>query len=207
MTLDNLIFVSSKISDGNMAFRFGDKKIVSENRREFFKKFGIKDVVEVSQIHNNNVVLVQEVIDPDTAADGMITNRTGLYLMLLVADCIPIGFYDPKNQATGIIHAGWRGLEKGIIKNAIDLMKESFDTNVKDLLINFGPSIGPCHYRMNLWKEAEDQLIDCGVLKKNIHNPRLCTYESKEYFSHRRAFDQGLPDSRFVTILGLQNAN
>lgn len=202
-----MIFVSSKVSDGNMSLNSEDPKEASENRRKFFKKFCIKDVAEVSQIHNNNVVLVHEVISSDTVADGMITSNKGIYLLLKVADCIPIGFYDLKNQAIGIVHAGWRGLEKGIIKNTIDLMKESFDTNVKDLLINFGPSIGPCCYRMDLWKEAEDQLIDCGVLKKNIHNPRICTYESKDYFSHRRVVDQNLPDFRFVTILGLQNAN
>ncbi len=56
---------------------------------------------------------------------------------------------------------------------------------------------------MDIWKEAENQLIKTGILKENIDNPKICTYESKDYFSHRRAADQNQDDFRFVTILGL----
>lgn len=187
-----MIFISSKISDGNMDFRFGDSKEVSENRKRFFKKNGVKNVVEVKQVHDNKVVFVHETVDPDNMADGIITNKRDIYLMLKVADCIPIGLYDPKHKAIGLIHVGFRGLEKGIIKNTVEKMKKNLNTNPKDLIVKFGPSIGPCHYRLDLWADAENQLISCGVLKKNIHNPKICTYENKEYFSHRRAEDQNL---------------
>lgn len=60
---------------------------------------------------------------------------------------------------------------------------------------------------MNIWQQAEDQLIKQGVLKKNIDNPQICTYHTKDYFSHRRSEDQKLPEDRFVTILGLTNVN
>lgn len=200
-----MIFISSKVSDGNMDFRFGDSKEVSENRKRFFKKVGIESVIEVKQVHSNNIVLVTKTSDSNTMADGMITNKTNIYLMLKVADCIPIGLYDPKNHAIGLIHVGRRGLATGIIKNAIKKMVENFDSKPKDLIVQFGPSIGPCCYRLDLWKQTEDQLVNLGVLKKNIDNPRICTYHTKEYFSHRRSEDQKLPDHRFVTILGLKN--
>jgi len=196
-----MIFVTSKTSDGNMDFRFGEYKKVLENRKKFFNKLGVKNIVEVKQIHDNNVVLIENIVDPDTAADGMVTNHN-IYLMLRIADCIPIGLYDPTHQALGLVHAGSKGLEKSIIKNVLNQMKKNFKTNPKDLIVNFGPSIGPCHYKMDLWTEAEKQLSEYGVLEKNIDNPKICTYESKDYFSHRRSQDFKTEGGRFVTILG-----
>lgn len=201
-----IIFVSSKVLDGNMSFLKGTPEGALGNKSKFFKSFKInpKNIVELKQVHGNKVVLIYDKLDADTEADGMITNKSGVYLMVKVADRIPAGLYDPKHHAIGLIHLGWRGLEKGLIKNAVKNMQQKFGTNPKDLIIQFGSSIGPCHYRMNLWVEAENQLIGLGVLKKNIDNPKICTYESNEYFSHRRANNTNQPDSRFVTILGLK---
>lgn len=200
-----MIFISSKASDGNMEFNSDDPKEVLKNREQFLKSLGInlKAVAEVKQVHGNKVLCVNTKPNPTIQADGLITNNAALYLMLKVADCIPVGLYDPKHNAIGLIHAGWRGLEKGIIKSAIQKMIKNFGSKPQDLIVKFGPSIGPCCYRMDIWKEAEKQLTNCGVLKENIDNPKICTYENKGYFSHRRSQDQNVPDYRFVTILGI----
>lgn len=204
-----MIFVSSKISDGNMSINYGNPKKALKNRKKFFKKLGInpENIVEVKQVHGNKVLLVDNILDPNIEADGLITNKAGVILMMKVADCMAISFYDSTHQAIGLVHAGYKGLEKGIIKNAIYAMNKNFKTNPKDLIIHFGPSIGPCCYRLDIWTKAEKQLEDSGVLKENINNPRICTYESKDYFSHRRSEDKNQRDFRFATILGLKNAN
>lgn len=201
-----MIFVSSKTSDGNMSLIHGNRREALANRKRFFKSLDInpKDVTELTQVHGNKVTLVRNIACVTEKADGMITNKKDIYLMVKVADCIPIGLYDPNHHAIGLIHVGRRCLETGIIKNAIKKMTENFDSNPKDLIVRFGPSIGPCCYRTDLWTQAENQLTSCGVLKKNVDNPKICTYEDKDYFSHRRAEDNNLPDSRFVTILGLK---
>lgn len=201
-----MILVTSKTSDGNMDFRFGKHKEVLENRQKFFKKMRInsKTVAEVEQVHDNKVLVVDNILDPNTGADGLITNKAGLRLMLKLADCMAIGFYDPKHRAIGLVHAGRGGLEKGVIKNAINNLKQKFNTNPKDLKVSINPSIGPCHYRMDIWKEAENQLRKVGILPKNINNPKICTYENKDYFSHKRSENRNQPEGRFVTILGLK---
>ena len=199
-----MIFISSKVSDGNMDFRFGDAQEVSKNRKKFFKKLGLKNVVKVKQIHGNKVIYADKPIHDQIEADGMITDNSSVYLMVKVADCIPIGLYDPKHNATGLIHLGWKGLEKSLIKSVVEGMKQKFGTNPKVLIVKFGPSIGPCHYRMDIWREAENQLVTSGVLRKNIDNPKICTYENKDYFSHRRSEDKNQPEGRFVTILGIK---
>lgn len=204
-----MIFVSSKVSDGNMDFRFQETNVVSENRKRFFRKLKInlKDVVEVTQVHDNEVLLAENINYPNTKADGLLTNNPNFYLMINVADCMAIGFHDSKHNAIGLIHAGFRGLENGIIKKVVEAMKQNFKTNSSDLIVKINPSIGPCHYRLDLWKKAEKQLTDYGILKENIDNPKICTYESSNYFSHRRSNDLDEEEGRFVTILGLKNAH
>lgn len=196
-----MIFVYSKISDGNIR--------KTENKKKYLKKIGIKqeNVAEVKQVHSNTVLLINDPLNPNTEADGLITNNPDIYLMIKIADCMGIGFYDSNHQAIGLVHAGRKGLETGIIKKVIDSMKKNFDTNTQNLNVLISPSIGPCHYIIDLWTEAEKQLISFGILNENIHNPKICTYESKNYFSHRRSEDTKTPEGRFATILGLNNAN
>lgn len=200
-----MIFVHSKTSDGNMSFKYGSTSEVSQNRISFFQKLGIKaeSIVELKQIHSRKVILAEQAAKPNTQADGIITNKTGIYLMLKFGDCIPIAFYDPKHKIIGLIHASLRSLEKGIVKSVINKMKKTFHVDPVSLVVKFGPSIGPCCYKTDLWKQAEIQLVSCGILEANIDNPKICTYENKDYFSHRKAQDTKSLEARFVTILGL----
>lgn len=204
-----MIFVTSKVSDGNMSIFCGDENKAIKNKIKFFQKnkINLEHIVELQQIHGNKVIKVVRVPNRTAKADGLITNKPNIYLMIKAADCHQIGLYDLKNNAVGIVHVGYKGLEKGIIKNVINKMQKNFKTKPQDLLIQFGPAIGPCHYRLDMWADAENQLTSLGVLKENIHNPRICTYESEDYFSHRRAEDKNLPDYRFATIIGLTNVN
>lgn len=212
-----MIFISSQVSDGNMDFRFGEEKEVLKNRQKFFKRLNInpKDIAEIQQMHGNKVIVIDKIPNPETEADGLITDKTslllrnkkGLYLMLKIADCIGLALFDPESKAIALIHVGQRGLEKGIIKNAIKELANSFGSQSKNLIVKFSPSVGPCCYRIDLWGQAQNQLIELGVLEKNIDNPRICTYHTNKYFSHRKSEDQNLPDYRFVTILGLKNVN
>ena len=187
-----------------MDFRFGDSKEVSKNRQKFLDKLNInpKDLAEVQQVHGNKVIVVDSVPNPETEADGLITNKADIYLMLKIADCLAMALFDPIQKVICLVHVGWRGLEKSIIKNAIQKLTESFKSKSQNLIVQISPSIGPCCYQVDLWKQAEDQLIKAGVLEKNIDNPRLCTYHTNTYFSHRKSEDQNLPEARFVTILG-----
>ncbi|MBI2315217.1 polyphenol oxidase family protein [Candidatus Daviesbacteria bacterium] len=193
-----------------MSFLRGDPKQALVNRQKFLSKFDIDitSVIDTTQIHGKRILKItrSSLGKRLTEADGFMTNLPNIYLMVKAADCHQIAFYDPKNGAIALIHAGFKGLEKGIIKNAVEKMKKNYKSKSKDLIVRFGPAIGPCCYRMDLWKEAENQLKNLGVLPKNIDNPKICTYHNIEYFSHRRYVDQNLPeDFRFATVLGLKH--
>lgn len=80
--------------------------------------------------------------------DGLITNVRGIPLLLRFADCAPILLYDPKHQAIGIAHAGWRGTVAKVLTNTVRAMQDAFGTAPQALVACIGPSIGPCCYEI-----------------------------------------------------------
>ncbi len=56
------------------------------------------------------------------AADGMATNRPGVALGILTADCAPVLFADAARGVIGAAHAGWRGAKDGILAATVHAM-------------------------------------------------------------------------------------
>ena len=98
--MNKILINFTTTQDGNLAYHVGDiKENVDKNRENLAVKLGYKneDLVYMNQVHGNNVVIVDEnsskLIDN---CDGIITNIKNLPLMVMVADCIPILFFDEK---------------------------------------------------------------------------------------------------------------
>ena len=167
----------------NLGDRCGDdQESVQENRHRFFRAIGIQpDALAIPvQVHGNRILRVTAPgIYPET--DGLITDVPGIYLVIQVADCLPVYLYDPVHPAIGLVHAGWRGSARKILEQAMSFMKINFKTNAVDLYAFLGPSIGPCCYeigddvrrqfpenviqgnRLDLWKMNQAILIESGV--------------------------------------------
>jgi YfiH family protein len=78
----------------------------------------------------------------------LITQATGVTLLLRFADCVPILLYDSHQQAVGLVHAGWRGTMGSIAARAVEAMVTEFDSDPTDIAAVVGPSIGPCCYEV-----------------------------------------------------------
>ena len=106
-----------------------------------------KKSISMFQVHSSNVIMVSSKNSDQVMenCDGLVTNDPKISLKVSVADCVPLAFYDPISNSIGLIHAGWRGLYGGIIKNAIETMKNNFGTNPKNLFVEIGPHICPKH--------------------------------------------------------------
>jgi len=170
------------------------------------------NVIGMQQVHEVKVVCVGK---KDAGriiknCDGLITNSPEVILKISVADCLPIFFYNPSTNSIGLVHAGWRGLYKGIIKNAINLMNKKFGANPEDIFVFIGPHICQKHYEiksdvynkfknypkaikkvkekiyLDLGEIAGEQLTKFGVSESNIQIDENCTFEDKTLFSHRR---------------------
>ena len=190
----------------NAKFNFN---IGSKSLDSIIKYYNLSDseVVIPQQVHSNSIKYVNKAgLYQNT--DGIVTDIPGLLLVIQVADCVPVYFYDLKNKIIGLVHSGWRGTINGIIINTIKLMLKK-GSLIQDINIYMGPSIKMCCYevkqdvashfsdnakiciRDDIWyvdikKEITNQLTQTGVTLSNINCSNLCTYESYHCHSYRK---------------------
>jgi hypothetical protein len=81
-------------------------------------------LVGLTQVHGAAVVPVTRAWQAGAGprADAMVTNRRGLALGIVTADCAPVLFADPEAGVVGAAHAGWRGAVAGVLEATIEAM-------------------------------------------------------------------------------------
>jgi len=77
-------------------------------------------------------------------ADGLVTTKPGLTLVIFTADCVPILLYDPVRGAVGACHAGWRGTSLDIAGETVRAMCAAFGCRPENIRAAVGPAIGAC---------------------------------------------------------------
>lgn len=153
------------------------------------------------QVHGNRIAVLNERPElPVAKTDGLLTKRRGLPLGIYVADCNAVFIVDRKTPVIALLHSGKLGTQLNIVGEAIETMRVSFGTNPADCLAVMSPSIGPCHYEMDIWTEIESQLAAAGV--KDIVNPRICTACHVDKFYSYRA-EKGRT-GRLLAVLALK---
>ena len=110
----------------------------------------------VYQIHSNTAVEISTPTAGVIKADALVTNRAGLALGVLTADCAPILFYAPSGGISGGIsgviaaaHAGWKGALFGVIENTVALM-ERLGAVRGEISAVVGPCISAANYQVGL---------------------------------------------------------
>ncbi len=181
-----------------------------KNKDIFLKKHGSagNNLILGEQVHGKNIEIVGKSQRGETirSTDGLISGRESFFIGVTVADCIPISFFS--KEVSGILHVGWRGLERGIIEEALQkivLMGE----RVEKVFFEIGPSIGPCHFEVGddvverfkgyekfLYREKGKKFLDIKNIAgqklknggvKNLMISDKCTYCNPErYYSFRR---------------------
>ena len=97
--------------------------------------------VWLHQVHGADVVALDRAPSALPEADAAVTSRECLPLVVLVADCAPIALAAP--GAIGVVHAGWAGLERGVIERAVTEVRGRGGDPVRAAL---GPCIHPASY-------------------------------------------------------------
>lgn len=100
----------------------------------------------LKQVHGNAVHVVDS---PGLAGDGdaLVTARPDLVLLVTVADCCPVLFWDERRGIHGAAHAGWRGLVAGILPATVQGLADA-GAPPPDLRAWIGPAIGPCCFEV-----------------------------------------------------------
>jgi polyphenol oxidase len=192
-----------------------DASNVRENRDLILEQFKVTKhhVSALEQVHGNTVVTA-EAAWYKFSADAHVTNSPELLLVIGMADCLPLLFYDPVQQAIGAAHAGWRGTSLKISANVVEKMQAEYGSSPADIRVAMGPAI--CRqnyqvgqevfeafskagfpetifdadgerYRLDLVTANLFVLEQVGVLAQNIEAFNLCTFADRErFYSHRR---------------------
>ncbi len=141
--------------------------------------------------------------------DGHLTDRPGLGLLVLVADCLPVALAAPGRVA--MLHCGWRGLAGGIVERALD-------ASTSHPWRPSGPGIGRCCYEVGpevleafsgLDDVADGRMLDLRAVAAaklaaggvdQVEHVDLCTSCRPDlFFSHRR--DQGVTGRQAGLVL------
>lgn len=103
-------------------------------------------LASVYQVHSPKAVIVTEAVPRDQRpeADALVTDRPGLLLGIVTADCAPILLADAKAGVIGAAHAGWRGAVGGVTDQAIAAM-----LSLGAAIENIAAAVGPCLAQKN----------------------------------------------------------
>jgi YfiH family protein len=105
------------------------------------------------QVHGRRVVSGRACAhDPAPEADAVVSEEAGVPVGVVTADCVPILMASESGQVVAAIHAGWRGLARGVVAAAVDALRHL--RRDEALVAVVGPHIGPCCY------EVDDPVLD-----------------------------------------------
>jgi len=216
----------------NCGFGAGDDPAaVAENRRraaEAVLPGGV--LVGVHQVHSADVVAVAEAWGDDARppADALVTDRPGLLLGVLTADCAPVLLADREAGVVGAAHAGWKGAHGGVIANTVTAMEtlgarreriagavgpciaqssyevsDSFRDQFEDGDARFFAEGAPGHWQFDLPGFVAESLKRSGI--ERIEVLARDTYaEPGAFYSFRRATHLGEPTyGRQLSLIGI----
>jgi len=213
----------------NLGESAGDEpEKAAENLRRFLAAAAMPPgrVAAMRQDHTANVAEVREdwpfgppgehVLQPHI--DGLVTRLKNTPLIAFSADCATAVFYDRRNSALGVMHAGWRGAAQNIFRAACERMALLYGSRPGDIIAGVGPCICAAHYpvgtdftgtlkglfgpekaaRLLRRQDGVDyfdlrallleQLLELGI--SNFEFSPFCTWEDERLFSWRR--DKGV---------------
>ncbi len=104
----------------------------------------------VCQVHSARCVSVAEPWPDEVRphADAMVTDRPGLLLGILTADCAPVLLADRAAGVIGAAHAGWKGALAGVTDQTIAAMV-ALGAGVSRITAAIGPCIAQPSYEVD----------------------------------------------------------
>lgn len=175
----------------------------------------IRDMLELpaepiwlQQVHGVDVVKADQVGESLPQADASFTDQADTVCVVLTADCLPVLFCADGGEKIAAAHAGWRGLQAGIIEQTLLAMA------CNEVTVWLGPAIGPEQFEVgdevrqafldnsavhasafkrndtgkwlaDIYQLARQQLAALGI--DQVHGGGLCTVaEPQRFYSYRR---------------------
>lgn len=206
-------------TSNNLALHVGDNQAsVEQNRQQLLQQLpGVQTIQWLNQTHSNRVIKADDGAlqsprqTPQQApdADACFTREPGLVCSVMTADCLPVLIAAKDGSQVAAVHAGWRGLAAGILKNTLAQF-------TADVTVYLGPAIGPQQFEVgpdvrqafawasddcfqpgrgdrlmaNIYQLACEALMAAGV--NEIYGGEYCTVTDAEtFYSYRREGQTG----------------
>ncbi len=202
------------------------------NRARVAEAMGVvpAELVSLRQVHSATVVTARAPwgFGERPEADGAVTDRPGLALGILTADCAPVLFRG--SGVVGAAHAGWRGALGGVLGETVAAM-ERLGAPRASIRAAVGPTIsqrayevGPEFFEQFAWEEAgyerffipgQGDRLRFDLPGFTLHRLRElgieaewtghCTWsEPARFYSYRRSTQAGEPDyGRMISVIRL----
>ena len=189
---------------GNMSSTDGERRELGGLLRERLRdRIGVGSLARIDQIHGAAVRLVDDgwAEAELPRADGQLTARRDLALMVISADCLPVAI--GLEGGVAVIHAGWRGISYGILERGVRALRDLDPARESsEMVAVIGPTAGACCYEVgpevhaafgdhgrgvgtiDLRAIARERLIAAGI--DRVEDRGGCTICAERYFSHRR---------------------
>lgn len=195
----------------NVGLHVGDNPDdVMKNRQLLQSSLGLKKpLLWLEQVHGNSVISADHPTNT-LKSDAIYSKKEHTVCAVQTADCLPLLICSVSNYCIAAVHAGWKGLNNGVIENTI----LALECPPRDLLVWLGPAIGPQAFvvgeevvqafmkkdhvaetafryighnkwQANLYKLAKQRLHKLGI--DTFYGGEYCTYtDPKRFFSYRR---------------------
>ncbi len=137
--------VSEPPFDGfNLAKHVGDdENNVTRNRALLRQSLELPgEPCWIRQTHGTRVVTLEQ--DPGRDADAAVTRKRGKVAVVMTADCLPVLLCNRAGTEVAAVHAGWRGLQAGIVESALDAM----DSPADSVIAWIGPGISRGYFEV-----------------------------------------------------------
>lgn len=194
-------------------------------RRRLAEATGFGEIASVGQVHRADVVAVRAG-GHTPEHDGLVTDKRGLLLTTVSADCALVLLADAEAGIVGACHSGWRGTVAGIVANAVGAMEalgasasqirayvapcistEAFEVG-EEVAAQFSPSVvvrrpGWPRPHIDLRADLARQLAESGVPTSQTELSRGCTMMEPDRFYSYRA-QNGTP-GRMLGFVGMRS--
>ncbi len=222
----------------NCGYGSGDDPArVTENRAIALARADLSDAAlnTCYQTHSAAVATVEKAWPREDApkVDGMVTDRPGVALGILTADCAPVLLADKDTRVIGAAHAGWRGALGGIIEATVAAMvalgarperiragigpciaQRSYEVGPEfpapflaadpENEVYFAPARRPGHFFFDLTGYVGARLGATGIRRITGAHADTCA-EAARFFSYRRATLAGEKDyGRGLSLIALE---
>lgn len=211
----------------NLGLNCGDQPARVEQARRHVEKLLQADhpAAWLWQVHGNKVIRAD---DQNNEADGVWTDQQRWPCVVLTADCLPVLLARRDGSAVAAVHAGWRGLQAGIIAEGVkqiapnsepvsawlgpaicgkcyqvgdEVYRAFVDTNPA-FKAAFSKDATPHHWRFSVAHAAMIELASLGV--DDVQGGELCTAcDLDRFYSYRKEGETG----RFASVIWLDEGS